>query len=85
MRTFASRSSGKARSTRRSFTFAASAARASPAEIDAAISPRLAKAALAAKVDDRLVDLSHPLEADASVRIVTPESPEALPLYRHST
>jgi threonyl-tRNA synthetase len=36
------------------------------------ISPRLAKAAVAAVVDGRLVDLSFPLAADASVRIVTP-------------
>jgi threonyl-tRNA synthetase len=49
------------------------------------ISPRLAKAALAAVVDDRLVDLTFPLSADARVRIVTPDSPEALDLYRHST
>jgi threonyl-tRNA synthetase len=55
------------------------------ADIAAAISPRLLKAALAAVVDDRLVDLSHPLDRDASVRIVTSDSPEALPLYRHST
>ncbi len=54
-------------------------------EIAAAISPRLAKAALAAIVDDRLVDLSYPLDKNASVRIVTPESPEALHLLRHST
>ena len=54
-------------------------------EVAAAISPRLAKAALAAVVDDRLVDLSFPLERDAKVRVVTPESPEALSLYRHST
>ena len=54
-------------------------------EVAASISPRLAKAAVAAVVDDRLVDLTHPLETDASVRIVTPDSPEALPLYRHST
>ncbi len=54
-------------------------------DIAAAISPGLAKAALAAVVDDRLVDLSTPLERDASVRIVTDRSPEALPLYRHST
>src|SRR5881394_3379137 len=50
-----------------------------------AISPGLAKAALAAIVDDRLVDLSYPLDKDASVKIVTPESPEALHLLRHST
>jgi threonyl-tRNA synthetase len=54
------------------------------AEVAAAISPRLAKSALAAVVDGRLVDLSHPLESDASVRIVTAESPESLDLYRHS-
>jgi threonyl-tRNA synthetase len=52
--------------------------------IAAGISPRLAKAAVAAVVDGRLVDLSHPLTADASVRIVTPDSPEALGLFRHS-
>ncbi len=54
-------------------------------DVAAAISPRLAKAALAAKAGDRLVDLSFHLDADASVRLVTPESPEALDLYRHST
>ena len=56
-----------------------------PGDVAAAISPRLAKAALAAVVDGRLVDLTFPLRQDASVRIVTPESPEALRLYRHST
>ena len=56
-------------------------------EIAASISAGLARAALAAKVDDRLVDLSFPLERDARVRIVTgnPDDPEALTLYRHST
>ena len=49
------------------------------------ISPRLAKAALAAAVGDRLVDLTHPLEEDASVRIITKDGLEALKLYRHST
>jgi threonyl-tRNA synthetase len=36
-------------------------------------------------VGDRLVDLSYPVEEDASIRIVTPGSPGSLPLYRHST
>ena len=54
-------------------------------DIAEAISPRLARAALAGLVNDSLVDLSCTIEQDASVRIVTPESPEALPLYRHST
>jgi threonyl-tRNA synthetase len=49
------------------------------------ISPRLAQAAFAGVVDGKLVDLSCPLEKDASVRIVTDKSPEALHLYRHST
>jgi threonyl-tRNA synthetase len=54
-------------------------------EVAAQISPGLARAALAAVVNDHLVDLTYPLVADARVRIVTKESPEALPLYRHST
>jgi threonyl-tRNA synthetase len=56
-----------------------------PAAIAADISPRLAKAALAAVVDDQLVDLTYPLTRDARVRLVTDQSPEALPLARHST
>src|SRR5918994_660634 len=54
-------------------------------DVAAGISPRLASAALAAVVNDQLVDLTHPLSADARVRIVTDQSPEGLPLYRHST
>jgi threonyl-tRNA synthetase len=54
-------------------------------DVAAGISPRLAKAALAGRVDDRLVDLDFPLTANASVRIITTDSPEALPLLRHST
>jgi threonyl-tRNA synthetase len=54
-------------------------------DVAAGISPGLAKAALAAFVDDRMVDLTFPLKADAKVRIVTDRSPEALDLYRHST
>ncbi len=53
--------------------------------IASGISPRLADAALAAFVDDKMVDLTFPLTADARVRIVTNKSPEALELYRHST
>jgi threonyl-tRNA synthetase len=50
-----------------------------------AISPRLADAALAAWVDDKLVDLTYPLTRDGAVRIVTNKNPEALEVYRHST
>ena len=55
------------------------------ADLAMAISPRLAKAALAVVVDDRLTDLTRPFEADARVRIITERDPEALHLYRHST
>jgi threonyl-tRNA synthetase len=50
-----------------------------------AISPGLAKAALAGVIDGTMVDLSAPLQRDATVRIVTDRSPEALMLMRHST
>ena len=49
------------------------------------ISPRLAKAALAAAVDDQVVELTYPLDDDAAVRIITKDSDGALELYRHST
>jgi threonyl-tRNA synthetase len=54
-------------------------------DVAESISPHLAKAALAGLVDGKLVDLTYPLNRDASVKIVTEKSPEALPLYRHST
>ena len=53
-------------------------------DIAEGISPRLAKEALAAFVNEQMVDLSHPLDMDATVQIVTPKTPEALHLYRHS-
>ncbi len=54
-------------------------------DVAAEISAGLAKAAYAAIVNGKLVDLSHPLEKDSAVRIVTDKSAEALPLLRHST
>ncbi|MBI4886334.1 MAG: threonine--tRNA ligase [Acidobacteria bacterium] len=54
-------------------------------EVAEAISPRLARAAIAAAVDDRLVDLSYRFDADATLRVITPDSPGALQIYRHST
>ncbi len=54
-------------------------------DVAAGISPRLAREALAAYVDERMVDLSHPLETDAALTVVTPRTPGALELYRHST
>jgi threonyl-tRNA synthetase len=54
-------------------------------DVAAQVSPRLAKAAVVATVNGRTVDLSYPLTHDADVRIVTPETPGALEVYRHST
>jgi threonyl-tRNA synthetase len=56
-----------------------------PRDVAAEISPGLARAALAAVVDGRLVDLNYPIQADSAVRIVTKDSAEALALHRHST
>src|SRR5262245_28309530 len=56
-----------------------------PADVAAAISPRLAKAAIAAIVDGTPVDLTHPLTNDATVEILTDRGPSALHVYRHST
>ncbi|RMG37254.1 MAG: threonine--tRNA ligase [Gammaproteobacteria bacterium] len=55
----------------------------SVAQIAADIGPGLAKAALAGKVDGRLVDLSHEVDHDAEVAIVTARDDEALELIRH--
>jgi threonyl-tRNA synthetase len=54
-------------------------------DVAAEISPGLARAALAGVVGGRLVDLSYPVDTDGPIRIVTDRSPEALPLFRHST
>ncbi len=53
--------------------------------IAASIGAGLAKAALAGKVDGRMVDLSHVVDRDARVEIITEKSPEALDIIRHST
>ena len=54
-------------------------------EVAASIGPGLAKAALGGKVDGRLVDVSHRIEGDARLAIVTDKDPEGLELIRHST
>ena len=54
-------------------------------EIAASIGAGLAKAALAGKVDGKLVDLSHKVTADAAVSIITGRDPEGLEIIRHST
>ena len=54
-------------------------------EVAHSIGPRLARAALVAKVDGRLVDLATRLDSDAAVAILTERDPEALQVYRHSS
>jgi threonyl-tRNA synthetase len=53
------------------------------AEVAAAIGPGLAKAALAVKVDGKLIDLKTKIDHDAKLAIITSKSPEALELVRH--
>src|SRR2546421_5928907 len=55
------------------------------AEIASAIGPGLARAALAGKVNGKLVDTGYRVERDAEVAIVTEKDPEANELLRHST
>ena len=49
------------------------------------IGQRLADAALAAKTNGDLIDLTRPLEKDTDLRILTDRDPEALQVYRHSS
>ncbi len=54
-------------------------------DIAADIGPGLAKAALAGKVDGKLVDTSYVVDRDAQVAIVTDRDEEGLEVIRHST
>src|SRR5437762_2592829 len=56
-----------------------------PLEVAKSISPRLADAAIAAKTNGSLIDLTRPLEKDTDLRILTEKDPEALGVYRHSS
>ena len=54
-------------------------------DVAASIGPGLAKAALAARVDGRMVDTSCVIESDAALEIITDKSADALEVIRHST
>ena len=54
-------------------------------DVAADIGPGLAKAALAGKVDDRLVDTSYVIEQDARLGIITDRDDEGIEVIRHST
>src|SRR5262252_8428351 len=55
------------------------------ADVAAAIGPGLAKAALAAKLDGKLVDTSYVIDRDADLAIVTDKDQQGLEVLRHST
>src|SRR5262245_56002684 len=54
-------------------------------DVAKSISPRLADAALVAKTNGDLIDLTRPLEKDTDLRILTEKDPETLQVYRHSS
>src|SRR5271169_2397758 len=54
-------------------------------DVAKSISPRLADAALVAKTNGDLIDLTRPLEKDTDLRLLTEKDPEALEIYRHSS
>src|SRR5580765_2319613 len=56
-----------------------------PLQIAKGISLRLAEAALVAKTNGDLIDLTKPLEKDTELRILTEKDPESLMVYRHSS
>ncbi|MGH6610764.1 MAG: threonine--tRNA ligase [Burkholderiaceae bacterium] len=56
-----------------------------PAHIAAEIGPGLAKAAVAAKVNGKLVDTAHLIDRDADIAIVTSRDTEGIDVIRHST
>ncbi|WP_210468646.1 threonine--tRNA ligase [Sporosarcina sp. 6E9] len=54
-------------------------------EVAASISPGLRRNALAGKLDGTLIDFKTPISTDGEIAIITPESPEALEILRHSS
>lgn len=57
----------------------------SVADVASGIGAGLAKAALAGRVGERLVDTSFQIEHDAALQIITSKDPEGLEVIRHST
>jgi len=54
------------------------------AEVAESIGPRLARSAVAARVDGKLVDLSEPITRDAAIEIVTDTTDDGLDVLRHT-
>jgi len=53
-------------------------------QIAESISPRLAKEAVAAKVNGELKDVTAPLSGEVALELIKPENPEALEILRHT-
>ncbi len=56
----------------------------SPMDVAAGISSGLARMAVAARFNDRLIDITIPLTESGSLEILTEKSPDALEVLRHS-
>ena len=54
-------------------------------DVAASISPGLRRNALAGKLDGKLIDFKTPISTDGEIAIITPDSPEALEILRHSS
>ncbi|GAB1719850.1 MAG: Ser-tRNA(Thr) hydrolase [Nitrosospira sp.] len=54
-------------------------------EVAESIGPRLGRAALAAKINGKLVDLSSPIKTSGDLAIITEKDPEGLEIIRHSS
>ncbi|MDH5546696.1 MAG: threonine--tRNA ligase [Gammaproteobacteria bacterium] len=54
-------------------------------DVAADIGPGLAKAALAGKIDDKLLDTSHLIESDVTLSIITERDEDGLDIIRHSS
>ena len=55
-------------------------------EIIEKLPPRLAKEAIALKInEERMIDLMTPIEENCAIRVLTPKDPDSLRVLRHST
>ena len=53
-------------------------------QVAESISPNLAKAAIAGKINDKLLDTCIPIESDSTLKIITAKDKEGLEIIRHS-
>ncbi|MDE3136841.1 MAG: threonine--tRNA ligase [Acidobacteriota bacterium] len=56
----------------------------SPADIAGKFAPKLLDGALIARADGDLIDLNRPIEHNCTLKLLTAQDPEVLPIFRHS-